>query len=78
MRLESMLEILNPLAMVYYTMSLQLFFLYMAAATFYSEKSGLKEQCELVQSPRPHSSAFCRARPCHCCLSGGTDVAIAI
>ena len=36
---EEMLNILRPGRVVYYTMSLQLFFLYMAAATFYSKRA---------------------------------------
>ena len=36
---EEMLNILRPGRIVYYTMSLQLFFLYMAAATFYSKRA---------------------------------------
>tara|TARA_Y100000813_G_scaffold112892_1_gene80866 strand:- start:536 stop:2368 length:1833 start_codon:yes stop_codon:yes gene_type:complete len=39
---EEMLSVLRPGRVVYYTMSLQLFFLYMAAATFYSEKQWAK------------------------------------
>ena len=36
---EEMLNVLKPARVVYYTMSLQLFILYMAAATFYSKKN---------------------------------------
>jgi hypothetical protein len=39
---EEMLSVLKPARVVYYTMSLQLFFLYMGAATFYSEKKWAK------------------------------------
>ena len=39
---EEMLSVLRPGRVVYYTMSLQLFFLYMAAATFYSERQWAK------------------------------------
>ena len=35
---EGMLNVLKPARVIYYTMSLQLFFLYMAAATFYSKR----------------------------------------
>ena len=35
---EEMLNVLKPARVIYYTMSLQLFFLYMAAATFYSKR----------------------------------------
>ena len=40
---EEMLNVLRPGRIVYYTMSLQLFFLYMAAATFYSEREWAKK-----------------------------------
>ena len=40
---EEMLNVLRPGRVVYYTMSLQLFFLYMAAATFYSEREWAKK-----------------------------------
>ena len=40
---EEMLNVLRPGRIVYYTMSLQLFFLYMAAATFYSKKAWAKK-----------------------------------
>ena len=36
---EEMLNVLRPGRVVYYTMSLQLFFLYMGAATFYSKRA---------------------------------------
>ena len=40
---EDFLNVLKPARVVYYTMSLQLFFLYMIAATFYSEKKWAKQ-----------------------------------
>lgn len=40
---EEFLSVLKPARVVYYTMSLQLFFLYMIAATFYSEKKWAKQ-----------------------------------
>ncbi len=43
---EEMLNVLRPGRVVYYTMSLQLFFLYMAAATFYIEKPWAKRISE--------------------------------
>lgn len=75
---ESMLEILRPARVVYYTMSLQLFFLYMAAATFYSEKKWAKS---IANSFNLHAlyllPAFCLSTVLIISyLSGGTDVAI--
>ena len=46
---EDMLNVLRPGRVVYYTMSLQLFFLYMAAATFYSEKPWAKRISNLFK-----------------------------
>ena len=46
---EEMLNVLKPGRVVYYTMSLQLFFLYMIAATFYSEKKWAKQVSEFFR-----------------------------
>ena len=46
---EEMLNVLKPGRVVYYTMSLQLFFLYMIAATFYSEKRWAKQVSEFFR-----------------------------
>lgn len=46
---EEMLNVLKPGRVVYYTMSLQLFFLYMIAATFYSEKKWAKRVSEFFR-----------------------------
>ena len=46
---EEMLVVLRPGRVVYYTMSLQLFFLYMAAATFYSQKNWAKRVANFFQ-----------------------------
>ena len=40
---EEALDFLKPARVTYYTMSLQLFILYMVAATFYSEKKWAKQ-----------------------------------
>ena len=49
---EEILGVLKPARVVYYTMSLQLFILYMAAATFYSERKWAKK---IAESFRLHS-----------------------
>ena len=75
---EEMLSVLKPARVVYYTMSLQLFILYMVAATFYSEKEWAKK---ISNSFRLHSLYLI---PIFCLsfvlivsyLSGGTSVAI--
>jgi len=75
---EEMLNVLKPARVIYYTMSLQLFFLYMAAATFYSEKKWAKK---ISESFRLHSLYLL---PIFCLsfvlivsyLAGGTSVAI--
>jgi len=75
---EEMLNVLKPARVVYYTMSLQLFFLYMAAATFYSEKKWAKK---ISESFRLHSLYLL---PIFCLsfvlifsyFAGGTSVAI--
>ena len=75
---EEMLDVLKPARVIYYTMSLQLFFLYMAAATFYSEKKWAKQ---ISESFRLHSLYLL---PIFCLsvvlivsyLAGGTSVAI--
>ncbi|RAH16269.1 MAG: hypothetical protein CMB20_000520 [Methanobacteriota archaeon] len=69
---------MKPARVIYYTMSLQLFFLYMAAATFYSEKKWAKK---ISESFRLHSLYLL---PIFCLsfvlivsyLAGGTSVAI--
>ena len=75
---EGMLDVLKPARVVYYTMSLQLFILYMAAATFYSEKKWAKK---ISDSFRLHSlyiiPVFCLSFVLIVSyLSGGTSVAI--
>ena len=75
---EEMLNILKPARVIYYTMSLQLFFLYMAAATFYSKKKWAKQ---ISESFRLHSLYLL---PIFCLsvvlivsyFAGGTSVAI--
>ena len=75
---EEMLNILKPARVIYYTMSLQLFFLYMAAATFYSNKKWAKQ---ISESFRLHSLYLL---PIFCLsvvlivsyFAGGTSVAI--
>ena len=75
---EEMLSVLKPARVIYYTMSLQLFFLYMAAATFYSEKKWAKK---ISESFRLHGLYLL---PIFCLsfvlifsyLAGGTSVAI--
>ena len=75
---EEMLDVLKPARVIYYTMSLQLFFLYMAAATFYSEKKWAKQ---ISESFRLHSLYLL---PIFCLsvvlivsyFAGGTSVAI--
>ena len=75
---EDMLSVLKPARIVYYTMSFQLFFLYMAAATFYSEKKWAKK---ISESFRVHSLYLL---PIFCLsfvlifshFTGGTSVAI--
>ena len=75
---EEMLNVLKPARVIYYTMSLQLFFLYMAAATFYSEKKWAKK---ISESFRLHSLYLL---PIFCLsfvlifsyFAGGTSVAI--
>ena len=75
---EEMLNVLKPARVVYYTMSLQLFILYMAAATFYSKKNWATK---IAGSFRLHSlyliPMFCLAfvlSVSH--VAGGTSVAI--
>ncbi len=46
---ESFLKVLEPARVVYYTMSFQLFLLYMIAATFYSEKQWAKRVSEFFR-----------------------------
>tara|TARA_B100000902_G_C27319419_1_gene923378 strand:- start:697 stop:2391 length:1695 start_codon:yes stop_codon:yes gene_type:complete len=46
---ESFLKVLEPARVVYYTMSFQLFLLYMIAATFYSEKKWAKRVSEFFR-----------------------------
>ncbi|DAC41225.1 MAG TPA: EF-hand domain-containing protein, partial [Candidatus Poseidoniales archaeon] len=75
---EEMLNVLKPARVIYYTMSLQLFFLYMAAATFYSNKKWAKQ---ISESFRLHSLYLL---PIFCLsvvlivsyFAGGTSVAI--
>ncbi len=75
---EEMLNVLKPARVIYYTMSLQLFFLYMAAATFYSKKKWAKR---ISESFRLHSLYLL---PIFCLsvvlivsyFAGGTSVAI--
>ena len=75
---EEMLNVLKPARVIYYTMSLQLFFLYMAAATFYSKKKWAKQ---ISESFRLHSLYLL---PIFCLsvvlivsyFAGGTSVAI--
>ena len=75
---EEILGVLKPARVVYYTMSLQLFILYMAAATFYSEKKWAKK---ISESFRLHSlyliPIFCLSFVLMVSyISGGTSVAI--
>ena len=75
---EEILGVLKPARVVYYTMSLQLFILYMAAATFYSERKWAKK---IAESFRLHSlyliPIFCLSFVLMVSyLSGGTSVAI--
>lgn len=75
---EEMLNVLKPARVIYYTMSLQLFFLYMAAATFYSKRPWA---IRIAETFRVHSLYLL---PLTCLslvliishLAGGTSVAI--
>lgn len=75
---EEMLSVLKPARVIYYSMSFQLFFLYMAAATFYSKKKWAKQ---ISESFRVHSLYLL---PIFCFsfvlifshFAGGTSVAI--
>ncbi len=47
---EEFLQVMKPARIVYYTMSFQLFILYMVAATFYSEKAWAKRISEFFRT----------------------------